>query len=241
MADETSLIDSIEKIEAASRRTHPFMLLGLLAIVAGFVFLVINLNRLRNEAEAQATRWETTATRLEGTLKAAREAVSNREMERAASLLGTALRQTQQLVTVAQQANPASPAVTANPRVPARPPSPRPGSPARSANAPPQGAETDLPPCCTSNPRGIVLVNATTQTIGCGSRVAFRQTMENDEPWQPPYTVAAGAQMSLGPGRYVCGVVGRRQQEYDFGVGDARRYVLTLASDGTVSAAPSAQ
>ena len=77
MTDESELIVSLERLEAASRRARPWLILGLLAIVTGFVVLVVVIDQLRRQEAERADMWQRKAHILEIRVLAMRE--SNRQ------------------------------------------------------------------------------------------------------------------------------------------------------------------
>lgn len=103
MSDDRDLIESFERLEAASRRARPLLILGLLGILGGFVILIVYINGLRADAEARAAQWQDTAQRLQVSIEAAQLSARMRDA-RAGALLGMARSQTVELAQVQAKA-----------------------------------------------------------------------------------------------------------------------------------------
>lgn len=123
MADEQDLrasLASLERLEEASRRTRPWLVLGLLGIIGGFVILVGYITRLHEQEKVQKEMWRERALRLQVVIAAYKESDRRRVAEteeperrsaanQARELLDTAQSQTKALAQSTIQPSPAAP------------------------------------------------------------------------------------------------------------------------------------
>jgi cell division septation protein DedD len=130
-APDTSTVDLIELLGRSARRRIPFLVIGLVAIVAGFAVLVISLDSARRDAEARRDIAQAEANRLADTLNQAGQAYTTHNMVQLGKLLKVAITQSEQN---AQAANAPESATTDPTQQPIAVPTPTlsPSQPART-------------------------------------------------------------------------------------------------------------
>jgi len=106
-------LELIEGLEKASRRTRPFLLYGLFAIIAGFAILSFSLKQQRDREAATARELRASVQELKATLNKAAEYTAALprdlpERQQLATLLKIADRQTSSLNALASKAAPTS-------------------------------------------------------------------------------------------------------------------------------------
>ena len=100
MISQAELVDRIDRIEAVSKRARPLLMLGLIAITAGFIILSIYLDNARREANAIAMEQRKLANESATTLEAVRAALIAGNQADAFRLLRIAINQ-QEVVAAA--------------------------------------------------------------------------------------------------------------------------------------------
>jgi len=237
-SDEAELVGSIEQITAASRRTWPFMLVGLLGILAGFGFLIVTIEQLRNDAAEQTRRWRDAAVQLEATLRSARDALDHRNPERAKALIDEAIRRTRDLAGNAPDAGPGPDDVAVDNLTPPAPdpttntpqmntPEPAPTDAngqgtTSTTNTQPSDALPDPTPAPPPPPQRSQLVNNTNMLVRCAQAAANRADERTVRPLQP------GERRPIEPGYYSCrSAAGTRS----FAVGRSGLERITLLID----------
>ncbi|MES2445453.1 MAG: hypothetical protein V4574_21715 [Pseudomonadota bacterium] len=180
----------IDELERAARRRQPFLIVGLLAIVAGFLTFSIYINQLLEATRAQADQSKTQAAALSLTLDRARQALRVGDRKRVAELLEVAEEQTGELPL---SANPLAAAADAG---------------AGLDDARPKGSVRPLPSPAPAKPRpGVVATNPTRnaaeQTIApkAVETSAAVPPQQEQQPQQQPPPQQTAAPAGDAPGR----------------------------------------
>ena len=152
---ERSASQLLDELERASRKRQPWLIVGLVAIVVGFLTFSIYLNSLLSQARRQAAASEARATSLSVTLEQARDAVRKGDRKAAFELLGVALEQTEELPLVADASPAPAPTLAPTPitsPTPRSSPRPKPSAVAGIDKVVPVTRATAMPPVQQAGP-----------------------------------------------------------------------------------------